>query len=630
MQTLFVRVVVFVIGVLIGLCGVAGVLFLLKDGMTGNPVEQTQSTQRAESVPLEGTSSDDRDNTPPYNAVVPSRIDDIVFPKRTFNLKAGIVFWVATLTDEQIVELLEQSTQTSWNVSFANRKELQTTLLQKLSTTAPVRALNFALEREPYQRNSMIRRVYAAWARNDLNKAIERAKALNEQDSRSALAAILDARTDLPIERRRDIGNELGDKQYAFYSHFGDLTKNQIDNPRETWYEIVDLANRESVQEEAEDALNRVAFVWLEKEGIQILDEIVSSISDDYDYYFVLDGLFDDLSSDQSQEVFDFVMGNLGDRAIELIQDSGLADNWARQDPEKMLAKVKTLPASDFRQDLFRMSVRRWAEKKPQQILEQLEQLPLGLRVYASERAIDQFTENSPTAAAQFVLQIPDEDMRRQLSSRLVVQWTKEDTDAVQAWVLNLPSNDPIRASLMNSLKWRLIATNPRDAFALALQQPIADGSEDVVLDRIADDDVQLALELLPQVRETRKVSAYTWIGISLVKQGFVQRALDLANELDPTEQASFYQGIAMNWVQHDPKRLLRVFDDFPTAVKSKIAVGLKILNELTNDYSDEEITHLERHINEKDQELFEQVQKIDLDDPSEEEEELLEHLHLW
>ena len=462
MRTLFVRVVVFVIGALIGLGGVAGVLFLLKDGMTHNPVEQTSTTRGAESVPIEGTSSNDTDNTPPFNAVVPSRIDDIVFPKRTFNLKAGIVFWVATLTDDQIVELLEQSTKTSWNVSFANREELQTTLLQKLSTTAPVRALNFALERDPYQRNSIIRTVYAAWARNDLNKAIERAKALNEPDSRSALAAILDARTDLPIERRRDIGIELGDKQYAFYSHFSDLTKNQIDNPRETWYEIVDLANRESVQEEAENALNRVAFVWFEEQGMQILDEIVSSISEGYDYYFVLDGLFDGLSSDQSQVVFDFVMGNLGDRAIELIQDSGLADNWARQDPKQMLAKVKTLPASDFRQDLIRLSARRWAEKNPQQILEQLEQLPPGLRVYASERAIDQFTENSPTAAAQFVLQISDEETRRQLSSRLVVQWTKDDADAVQAWVLNLPSNDPIRPSLINSLKWRLIKSNPR------------------------------------------------------------------------------------------------------------------------------------------------------------------------
>ena len=476
----------------------------------------------------------------------------------------------------------------------------------------------------------MIRTVYAAWARNDLNKAIEHAKELNEQDSRSALAAILDARTDLPIERRRDIGIELGDKQFAFYSHFSDLTKDQIDNPRETWYEIVGLANRESVQEEAEDALNRVAFVWLEEEGIQILDEIVSSISEGYDYYFVLDGLFDGLSSDQSQVVFDFVMGSLGDRAIELIQDSGLADNWARQDPKKMLAKVKTLPASDFRQDLIRLSARRWAEKNPRQILEQLEQLPPGLRVYASERAIDQFTENSPTAAAQFVLQISDEEMRRQLSRRLVVQWTKEDADAVQAWVLNLPSNDPIRASLINSLKWRLVPTDPRSAFALALQLPIDDGYEDSILGRIAEDDVQLALELLPQVRETRKVAAYTVIGSSLVEQGFPQQALNLANELDHTEQTSFYQGIAMTWVEHDPKGLLKAFDSFPTAVKSKIAVGLKIVNEFTNDYSDEEIAHVEKHISEKDRELFKQVQKIDLDDPSEEELELIDQLHLW
>lgn len=613
-----------------GIGGVATVLFLLKDEMTRKPVEQTSSTQTAKLVPIASTPSEDGVSPPSINAMVPSRIDDIVFPKRTFDLKAGIVFWVATLTDDQIVDLLKQSTESSWYVSYANRTELQTTLLQKLLTTAPARALDFVIERDHHQRNSIIRTVYSSWARDDLNKAIEHAKELDEPDSYFALDAILDARTDLPFERKREIAIELRDERHAFYSHFTKLTTDKIENPRETWYEIVNLASREKFQEEAEDALNRIAFVWIEERGLEILDELVSSISEDFDYYSVLDGLFDDLSADRSQEVFDYIMSNLGDQAIDVIRETRLSENWARRNPKNMLAKVKTLPASDFQEDLIRLSVRRWADNNPQQIFEQLEQVPPGLREYARERAIDEFTQQSPTAAAQFVLQISDEEMREQLAYRLIRTWCEEDAASAKEWVLDLPTNDPIRASMISSLKWRLVSTDPKGAFELALSEPIADGSEDSIIASIADDDLQLALELLPQVREGRKVSAYAHIGSSLVEQGFSTQALDLANDLDQTEQKEFYQRIAMRWAYDDPKGLLKVFDDFPTFAKSRIAVGIKITNEVGNYYSEEEIANVEKHISDKDKELFKQVQNIDIDNATEEELELLHQLHLY
>ncbi|MXW06916.1 MAG: hypothetical protein F4X56_05455 [Gammaproteobacteria bacterium] len=630
MRTLFSRVVVFVIGAFIGIGGVASALFLLKDDLASKPVGQTSSTQTSESVTLASTHSDHGDSTTSINGEVPSQIDDIVFPKRTFELKAGIVFWIATLTDDQIVDLLGQSTEASWDVSYSNRTELQTTLLQKLSTTAPARALDFVVERDQYQRNSMIRTVYATWARHDLNQAIERANELGHPDSFYALDAILDARTDLPFERKRDIAIGLRDERHAFYSHFTNLTQDKIENPRDTWYEIVNLASSENVQEEAEDALNRIAIVWFQERGLKILDEIVSSISEGFDYYFVLDGLFDDLSADRSQEVFDYMMSNLGDRAIEVIRETRLSENWARRDPKNMLAKVKTLPASDFREDLIRLSIRRWAENSPQQIFEQLKQVPPGLREYACGHAIDEFTQKSPTAAAQFVLKMSDEEMQKQLSTRFIQTWSEVDAASAKDWVLNLPTNSPIHASMINSLKWRLVSTDPRGAFELALKEPIDYGLEDSILARIADDDVQLALELLPLVREGRKVSAYAHIGSSLVEQGFSQHALDLANELDHTAQKEFYQAIAMYWVEYDPKGLLKVFDDFPTAVKSRVAVGIKIANGVLNCYSDEEISHVEKHISEQNTELLKQVQKIDIDNPAEEEIEVLQQLHLW
>ena len=542
------------------------------------------------------------------------------------------MFWVAALTEDQIVNWLEQSTDTSWDASLANRTELQTNLLQKLSITAPERALSFALEKVLRKRNLMVRVVFEAWVNNDLHSAIERAKELREQDfyTYTVVTSILGSRSDLPLDRLREIATDLGDERYAFSSYFRTLTDKKIDNPRETWYEIVNLVSRENVIDFASDPLRRVAGAWIEEQSLEVLDEMMSSISVDTNYSSIISRIFSGISSDYPEEVFDYIMSNLGDRATEIIKSSEISYNWARKDAKGMLAKVKTLPASGFRRDLMRDAVRRWAENSPRQVLEQLALLPYQQRVYASRRAMVAFARTSPTEAAQFVLQVTDVAMQEQLAGKLIQQWTAKDADAAKDWVLSLSTNEPLRDSLIRPLSWYLVRTDPRGAFELALHQPIANGHEVSILHRIANQDVQLALELLPQVREGDKTNAFITVGSALVQLRDTEQALSLANQLNEAEQTEFYQGIAMNWAWHDPKGLLRAVEDFPTASKSRIAVAITVANLVSPTYSDEEIVGLEKHISEKDKELLKQAQEIDLSNPSNEDLEIIDQLHLW
>ena len=639
MQNLLSRLLALLAGAVIGIGVVIGALALLQDDGTTSNTKPTPGSQNEE--PLS------QDHTPPNTGLsglgnsfsVPSNIEDIVFPKHTFDRTAAIVFWVAVLSDDQILSWLEQSTEPSWQVSPEHRNELQSTLLQKLTIKKPDQALAFARSRDESQRTAMTSIVFQAWASFDLDGAIARAKTMDTQETTRFLPAILQADNDLSLERQREIAKELGNERYAFSNYFRKLSSNKIEDPKETWHEIVNLANRENVQNTTGSALSRVAVKWIEKQGIEVLDEIVASIAHESEYSSVISNIFSALSTDRPEEIFDYIVNNLGDRAKDIIQRSSVVLNWARKDPTAVLAKAETLPPSGLRQSVVWNAVWYWAENNPEEVLDQLELVPQEYREDARQTAIRAYASKSPMKAGKYILQVPEYDSRLALANTLVRQWSYIDADAAKEWVLNLPDSDSMRTALIPTLASVLVITDPRAAFQLALEQPIEEnnsgsfssfGYESSILSMIAYRDVDLAVELLPQVREAAgKNFAYSTIGGALIQKGETQQALDLARQLPITEQTPYFHSISSNWALQDPQGLLKAFDDFPTAeIKSSVALRISMFNSSTNAYTAKEIERLEELMNKEDRDKYEKFQAIDLGNPSPEDQEFLQELY--
>ena len=281
------------------------------------------------------------------NLPVSYNIDEIVFPEQAFDRKLAILSWIATLSDDQILNWLKHSTVASWNVATEILNEFQSTLLQKLTISAPERAIEFVWSMDEHRRTPLASVVFQTWASSDLEDAITNVKEWTDDEAVNYLPTILRAREDLSLDRQREIAKEFGDENYAFFKYFNLLTTEGIDKPKETWHEILKVANSESVQGVAYHALSEVAVAWVELEGLEVLDEIVSSISHATEYDFALTEIFNALSEDKPEEIFDFALNNLGDRAYDILQDSSVIFNWARRDPKAVLAKAETLPASD-------------------------------------------------------------------------------------------------------------------------------------------------------------------------------------------------------------------------------------------------------------------------------------------
>ena len=641
MQILRARTVVFAVGVLMGLGGTAGVLYLLQNETTTPLGNLTNVTKELEPLTPSNTANSSDTSELLGNVAVPSLINDIVFPKHAFSRKATLNSWVASLSDDQVISWLEQSTEQSWQVSIADRTELQTTLLQKLSITAPESALELVLARDDQQRASMISVIFAVWAGTNLNGAVARAKEMDEREAPTILSAILESRDDLPLARQRQIARELGNENVAFSNYFQSLTRSKVENPKDTWYKIVNLANRERVQDTTGEALSGVAVAWVEEQGLTVLAEILSSISNDSEYSNVLSQIFGALSADRPEEIFDFVMSNLGDQAQQIIQRSRIVYNWTRKDPRGMLSKAETLPRSGFRSNLVSRAVMQWAENNPRQILEQLELVPREHRAEASRSAVRTFTRNSPGEAANFVLKIPDYQSQLTLANTLVQEWSDQDPDATKDWVFDLPENDRLRSALIERLVRELVYPDPRTAFQLALEQPVeeqkfsqfpARGLESSILSSIAHYDTELAVELLPQVRDIgrSKISAYSTVGSILIQRGETQQAISLANRLSGKEQTRYCQSVASTWAMEDPQGMLKAFDDFPTETKSRVALTIRVSSVASRTYSEIEIAWLENHISDEDSALFDQLKEIDMENPSPADREKLRELYSW
>lgn len=630
MQKFRASILIFVVGVLIGIGGIAGTLFLLPHDITISPDEPTQESQDAEKLPSTNNFTTVQTNEPGREFVIPTRITDLVFPKSSFDRKASIVFWVNNLEEDQIVSWIEQSTDFSWQVASSTRTELQTTLLQRLTVTAPERAVEFVLGRDEQQEQYLMAAiVFQTWASVDIDGAVTRVKELEAPMSPYLVGTILSARDDLSLARMREIALELGDERSGFTHYFANLTEGTVQNPRETWYEILNIANRESVQETTSLALSKVAAAWVQSQGMNVLDEMLASIANNSEYSTVEPAIFSRLSVDQPEKIFDYIMSNLGERAIDVINRSGLTYGWARKDPKSVLAKSNSLPPTQLRKRMVQNAIWGWAEINPRELLTQLELVPSTERESATVSAIEALTKSSPSEATQFVLKVSDDALQTRLARSLVRTWGSDDFKAAKEWVLSLPTSDSMRAVLMGPLAQSVVHTDPRGAFELMLQQPIVESEQGVpssgtpeggILSSIVFHDVDLAIELLPQVRDSGKSWAFRYVGSALIRQGNSQQALDLADQLPEQEQLQYLQEIVGSWSLVDPKGLLNGFDIIRDVSKSKVALMIIKKNEVYSNYSDEEIARFEKYLSQDDKELLDKLNKIDMNDPSPEE----------
>lgn len=484
---------------------------------------------------------------------------------------------------KQVLELLEQSRHRGSSV----RVRTQAVILQKLVRFSPLRALSEALKFDQSRSNFLLTALFREWAHLSLDEAISQAAILEGESKRAALKGILLERNDLSDTKRREIAQHLGNEQLSINLINTEKLRESVGAPEKLWDEIVEEAQNDPEQIEL---LVQIAQIWVEKEGLEALDQIMESLENSRTRTWVTTSVLREVAQSNAVATLEYAL-TLDDPSYTY--KFTVVDEWARYDPKSARDTIASTVDEGWREILLKQLVKSWAVFHPSELLVDFESIPRDLVELGIETAISQIATNSPQEAAKIVSTMEEtgrHSFKMDAARTVIYHWLSRDIDATLDWVLNDPDLKDQRSELSIFVSLSLVEHDAERAMQFALQQPIGEnesGPEAWVVGEVARIDIDEALALLPKVRDGQaKIQAYRFIGHELIGQGYTDKALNLLKQVPEYAKQSYLGSIIGDWTYRDPKGLV---ESLQNIASKEIAVSAA-LNLLLNDPWDERL----------------------------------------
>jgi len=258
-----------------------------------------------------------------------------------------------------------------------------------------------------------------------------------------------------------------------------------------------------------------------------------------------------------------------------------------------------------------------------QTLIQSIDQFPVDVRDNARVVVIEFLANNNKFEKALMMFSnVTDGSEKQRAAQAITLRWSKTDFKATLDWVLNDPAteSESIREMLGGRMLVLLAHTEPEEAFELARSQSPnlrSDlGLEASIVSSIAERDVDIALRFLPNVREGKtKSKAYSEIGIVLTREGRIQEAVDLGNDLPETDQDDYFTTVGMSTFDWQGTKsniaLFNILELIPSdTARSSIAIHAIASQGTSNSFSAEEIETLKGFLIEEDLKILEESEK--------------------
>ena len=532
------------------------------------------------------------------------KLENLEEIKSPFDRELVLQILLVNSDETQVASLLSRSMSLP---SKDIRYDAQSAIVRRLAQLNPSRALSRVLEMDSqHSPDRLMVTVFEEWAHADLSETVAQAQALNETRRDSALRTILSERTDLPDETRRSIAAEVGNDQIAFEVLLEERVERAMANPEEAWEKLALDLQDDPVHR---SILAQVALSWIEKDGMGVMERVSTSLTNLQAKRGVVFGILRELASSNPSEAFRYAVAMENDpfnTAKERV-----VDVWARSDPRSALAAVSDVEKKALRRTLEKTIADLWADKAPRKFLKAVETLPGHVLESATRTAISKIAENSPKEAANLVSEMESGVTRQFSASDLAGDWLSQDPEATLDWILNDPAIQDLRHFLLDDTLYRIALEAPKLAMDTALAEPFAEdemGLEASVITAIAFSDVETAVELVPQVRKgPTAVGAFREVTAALIRNGDLEEAVELVNQIPDSKRPDFYLGLVQAWARHDPSGLLKSMNRLPSEeVKSKAARRLVEINRLRGNLTDEQVEQARKFLTEEDSKALE------------------------
>ena len=537
--------------------------------------------------------------------------------------------FVAGLQESELGDVFELTSDGSeGGISQRVRSELQDAILQRLAKHDPPRALELAVATKESQYGSLLETIFETWAIVDLDSAVDVARRLDEQSRISAMRGFLNSQFQSDLSEALEIGQDIGLTELSAALVFSDwyISECSLD-PKNAWIDFAELTkrHRDSDVWEIYKILEGLAILWHQVEGVSAIDEIRELAGNDYSLEGSFRSILKHIALEDPRLALDYVL-SLPGRNSTLKDD--LMRIWAEADLSGALEATHAVSDDALRKDLQSEVVAVWAESDPKYILQNLDVLPGDVQSKAAVVGVMEIAKDSLQEAGKYAQQIEDLNVRTNAVSALLPIWSIHEPSTLLDWLLDDPSHEPIVAELRGQLTYNLLDSNPRSAFQIARDQPRAEwdrgsmiesfiqmtpnmqhsfpppvGLEAHIMKEISESDSQLALELLPDVREgENKFEATIHLGKVLVYQGDISEALNLAQQLPESDRDRYYSRLVSQWGQEDPISLLESLGEFPSRRHKSLAAKFLLQSDrMHNTLNEMQVKSLRQHLSEAD-----------------------------
>ena len=388
-----------------------------------------------------------------------------------------------------------------------------------------------------------------------------------------------------------------------------------IQDPTAVWNEFLSEHSDgiREINREQRELLHRLSVARVEKEGIEAFRSISESLKDAEVRFWVLDKLFEEIVESRPQLAFD--------AAVDLRRDAGrtflrkVVMDWSLSDPKKVLERTATADWDELElRQLRRAVVRDWAYREPKVFLDNRDQLLNEQKSFGQLQAIRSLAIHEPDSAALHLSKLQRPMDKRSAATDIARSWIEKDITATIEWVQSSPELEQFRREVLVDVLNVLIVSEPTTAFEIALEQPVQDfgvGLEVSVITRLVVTDLDLALSLIPKVREgTSKFAAISTVGTAFADGGNMSKALELANELPEASRSMYLTTAVAMWGIANPEVVFEEIDILPSArLKSRAAMMALTGNSRNQVLSKDQEEVLKTYLSEGSPEVFQPPQ---------------------
>lgn len=451
---------------------------------------------------------------------------------------------------------------------FRFAEDVKSIAVEKLASIDPQDSLKFIDDLEKDRKSPLVEIVFRVWARSDLDRSIELAISMDETGRQSAFAGIL-ASDSLPSQQALDIATRLNSKQMFFDYSAARLLQEPLEDPESAFKSLLSLHGQriDDFSELESQYLVRVVQSWIARNGVDAIRDAAQHLTTDSARASMLSHLFvQEEDNALALAVFTSIYAmdtDIANRSIE---------QWAEIEPLRAFQFASALDDDKARIRLSRAAISSWSQSNPLSLLDNMDELPPGLRDSFRTDAMFVLSDTHPEQAAQRLDEMPDSVAKKGVAASIAWEWGARDPRGALDWVLSDPLGDglnPQGQDLRYPVFNGAFRVNPELALELALEQPLdedAIGFEASLLGHLASEDAEAALEMVRYTRnwETRK-RTYRNIGKAFIEEGKAERAMEMVQGETGEFQTLFFRSMMFDWVESDAQGMYASLDTLPT-----------------------------------------------------------------